>query len=72
MAGGLQDPGAAMGLDFHHILACVRTGLAHDDDQGFVYGWDLGFILPPSPLALSHRGEREGGTDRVSRIQDVA
>ena len=71
VAGGLQDPGSAVGLDFHHVFASIRMRLAHDDDQGFVYGWDLGFILPPHPGPLPPRGEGRG-TDRVSRIQDVA
>ena len=56
VAGGLQDPGPAMGLDFHHVFARIRTRLAHDDDQGFIDG---------RGLALSRR-------ERGFRIQNVA
>ena len=38
VAGGLQDPSPAVGLNFHYVLARIRTRLAHDDDQGLVYG----------------------------------
>ena len=74
MACRIQRP--TVGLNFHHVFARIRTRLAHDDDQGFVYGRALAFTLTRTltkalTLTLS-QGERGFRRKRGFRIQNVA